>query len=961
MAPASDPVKPRAEVWLLGPLDVRVGGVEIAITAAQQRLVLVALALAGGSPVSAGMLCDILWPERVPNTARTSLHNTIRRLRTLFAKAGVGEVIRTGPEGYGFDIESDAVDAIAFSRLLVRARSKAESGDADAALALYDQALRLWRGDPVPDLVNAGWLAGPVAQLVEQRVVATEEWADLERAAGRPERALERLAPLSEEWPLRESVRARLMLALRAAGRTADALEEYLAARRLLVAELGVEPGPVLRQAHAAVLRLDDADVASPPTAAVRPAQLPALPAKVVGREAELALLDLSYAGSGLAEPADSIGGAAVAPSGNPVVCVLSGPAGVGKSTLAAQWAQRVAESFPDGQLWVNLRGFDSQGSPLAPGQVLSRFLAALGVATDEIPVDADLAADLYRSLLAERRVLVVLDNAREAEQVRPLLPTGPGSLAVVTSRHDLSSLAVTHGAQLITLSVLAPGAATELLADRLGPDRLAAEPEAIGEIVGRCGGLPLALALVAARVAARADLSMTAMADQLRENSSLDVLNVGDTTTDLRAVLSWSVDAVSPGAARALALVGLHPGPEIGVPALASLAGTTIRQARVELDELARAHLVTEPGPARFAMHDLVRDYARELFEASGSTVERLDALRRLADHYLHAAYAATRTLFSTPLPLTLSPPAAGVAPETFAGADDGAAWLQAELPALLRVVDLIAGVPGLEAHPWQIARVASGYLWGRCAWADMAQLHEQALAACLRAADREGEADTRHGLGDAYAGLERWQDSRTELDHALELYRALGDPVGEGDVLCTLGRLMEMREEYAEGLRFTRQSLDVYRRIGDRSGEAVSLNNLGWLHAMLGEFADALACAQEALEIYREEGDLAGQSYALDSMGRTYAGLGDLPRAIELYAEAIDLAGSLGESFNQAMSLTHLGDAHHAAGDLASARRSWSAALATYEELEHPRAEALRSRLAAPLSSPGSVLAAR
>ncbi len=925
---------PRAEVRLLGALEVRVGATAITVTAAQQRVVLVALALAGGTPVTADTLCDTLWPERIPNTARTSLHNTIRRLRTLFADAGAGELIRTGPEGYQLDLAPEAVDAIAFGRLLAEARRAAEGGEAIAALATYDAALGLWRGEPVPDLVNSGWLTGLVDQLVEQRVVAIEEWADLERAAGRPERALERLAPLAEAWPLRESVRARLMLALQAAGRTAEALEQYLAARQLLVAELGVEPGPVLSKAHAEVLRLDDAQIGSGRAMpVVRPAQLPAVRTRVVGREAELALLDDVLAEAG---------------AGDPLVSVVSGPAGVGKTTLAAQWAQRVAKAFPDGQLWVNLRGFDPDGTPLTAEQVLRRFLGALGVAADEIPIDVEAAADLYRSLLADRRLLVVLDNAREAAQVRSLLPTGPGSFALVTSRHDLSSLAVTHGARLVSLELLSLEDAEELLAERLGRTRLAAEPEAVAEILRHCGGLPLALALVAARVAARTDLSLAALAAQLRESSSLDVLNLGDASTDLRAVLSWSVDALSIRAARSLALVGLHPGPEISVPALASLAGIQLREARATLDELARAHLVAEREPGRFAMHDLVRDHARELFEASVAPAERLDVVRRLADHYLHSAYAATRTLFHTPLPFALDQPVDGVEPERFAGPEEGSAWLQAELPALGKVVDLVAATPGIEGHPWRLARAVSGYLWDRCAWADIAQLHERALTACLRVADRAGEADARHGLGDAYAGLGRWAESRVELDRALKLSIAVGDQMGESDVLCTLGRTMEMQGKPREGLLPTREALELYRRIGDRSGEAVSLNNLGWMHALLGEYDDALVRCQEALALYQEDGDLPGQSFALDSMGRAYVGLGDLSRAIDSFAEAAAVTRSLGQFYNQAVGLTHLGEAHHAAGHLIEAHEAWVAALALFDEIGHPRAETLRSRLA-------------
>lgn len=932
MAPASSAPETRAEVRLLGPFEVRVGGRPVTVSAAQQRVVLAALALRVGEPVTTDTLCDALWPEQVPSTARTSLHNTIRRLRLLLADAGAGEPLRTGPDGYRLDLPDGAVDAVAFTNGVTRARRLAAGGDEAAARSAYDEALGWWRGEPMQALVGAGWLAGPAEQLTELRLTATEEWSDLERAAGRPERALERLAPLAEAQPLREGLRARLMLAMQAAGRTADALAHYGAARRLLVEELGVEPGPALRAAHAEVLRLDEeastADTAAP---LVAPAQLPATGTSVVGRDDELALLD----------------GALPEPTERPVVCVVSGAAGVGKTTLAARWAHRTASAFPDGQLWVDLRGFDAQGRPLTPGQVLERFLTAFGVAADDLPVDPDAAADLYRSLIADRRMLVVLDNARDAAQVRPLLPTGPGSLALVTSRHDLSSLAVTQGARLVSLDVLPDGPAERLLAERLGVARLRAEPAAVPEILARCGGLPLALALVAGRAAAQPRLPLLTLAEQLRD-SSLDVLGLGDPATDLRAVLSWSLDALTPDTARAFALLGVHPGPEVDAAALASLAEVPVRQARTTLDELVRAHLAVPRGPHRVAMHDLVRDHARELARGLLTADERVDLVRRLADHYLRSAYAATRTLFTTPLPFALDPPVPGVVTETFADPEHGTAWLQAELPALARVLEAAAEVPGLADYPWRMARAVSGYLWDRCAWADIAHLHGLALRASLRASDRVGEADARHGLGDAYAGLGRFDEAGAELARSLDLYAAIGDVMGESDVRCTMGRMLELAGDAEGSIHHTGLALELYRQIGDRSGEAVALNNIGWMHSTLGDFEPALASCTAALDLYRADGDHAGVAYALDSMGRAYLGLGDLARAIECYAEAADSARAIGQHFNRAANLTHLGDARHANGEPDAARVAWRDALVLLEEIGHPRAESLRSRLA-------------
>lgn len=919
------------EVLLLGAVEVRVGGKPLVVGAAQQRVVLAALALADGQPVTADTLCEHLWPEAVPATARTSLHNTIRRLRTSLADAGAEPVLETGPAGYLLRLGPDSVDVARAERLVATARAHAAADETAEALVAYDDALELWRGEPIADLAAAGWLTTEAEQLADLGVTATEGWADLARGASRAVHAVARLQPLVEAHPLRESLRARLMLALHDAGRNAEALEEYARARELLVRELGTEPGAVLRDAHARVLAFDDLDKApawSRPL--VAPAQLPAATGRLVGRETEHATLGRSLADI----------------DAGPVAWVVSGSAGVGKSAFAARWCQDVAERFPDGQLFVSLRGFDPGGSPLSPEGALRALLAGLGVPPEHVPQGLEELVGTYRSLLAGLRVLVLLDNARDADQVAPLLPTSAGSLAVVTSRHELSTLAVTHGVRLLSLDLLDAEESRAVLSAHLDPGRLEAEPEALAEILDHCGGLPLALAVSGARVASGPHTSLADLATELRE-SSLDSLTLGHPSTDIRAVLSWSYDALSVDAARTYRLIGLHPGPEIGLPALASMSGDPVRRVRASVDELVRASLVTPRRPGRVGLHDLVFAHAAETAVERLGEDEVAEVRRRLVDHVLRATVDATRTIFSSPLPFTLDAPPPGAVDEPLADAEQGHAWLRAELPVLQRVVDLAATTPGLHTPAWQLARTLNGYLCDRSAFAEAVALHRRALAATIAAGDTVGEADSRHGLGEALTELDTVA-ATAELEQALALFGALGDRTGEGDVENALGRLHESTGAYRVALAHTSRSLTLARETGDASAEAVALNNLGWLHSCLEEYDASLDFCLQALEHYRRIDDRGGESYALDSAARAYLGLGDVRRAIAMFAQAVEISDTLGHHLNQTFNLTHLGDAHHALGEVAEAQEAWSAALGLLEEVGHPRAESVRSRLA-------------
>ncbi len=564
-------------------------------------------------------------------------------------------------------------------------------------------ALALWRGPALADVTGMSpQLDAMAAALDEQRMATVESQASAELAAGLAASTAARLAALVAEHPLRERLRWQLMLALYRTGRQAEALESYQEAQRMLADQLGIDPGPELRDLQARILRSDPALTLPEPGRAVAgqlrprrdgslatPRQLPADLRQFAGRSAELAALDTlvtrnSAAAGAPSSPAAS-GGEDQA-TGTVAITAICGTGGVGKTTLALHWAHLVADRFADGQLYVNLRGYDPSGTPLAPDEVIRGFLDALGVAPGELPPAAAARAALYRSLVAGRQLLIVLDNAFDAEQVRPMLPAAPASFVLVTSRAELAGLAVTDGASLLRLDLLTAADAADMLAARLGRPRLATDPDAVRQVIASCSRLPLALAIAAARAAATPSLPLAALAADLAgEHGRLDTLELsaaGDPATSIRVVFSWSVSGVSAPAAWLFRLIGLHPGPDISAAAAASLAGHDPRRARQELRELVAASLLTEPVPGRYSCHDLLRAYAAELAEQADSAADRRAAMHRVLDHYLHSAEHATAQIRGTnrqaPVPL------AALAPRVSAEAVDGKeavfAWFSAE-----------------------------------------------------------------------------------------------------------------------------------------------------------------------------------------------------------------------------------------------------------------------------------------
>jgi tetratricopeptide (TPR) repeat protein len=685
------------------------------------------------------------------------------------------------------------------------------------------------------------------------------------------------------------------------------------------------------------------------------PRQLPPPTRHFVGRDEPLKeldeLLDQVSGGDGRGGAATGQASSGQASSGqHAVIAAISGTAGVGKTTLALYWAHHVADRFPDGQLYVNLRGFDPSGTPVEPPGAMRSLLEALGVAADRVPPTTEARLGLLRSVLAGQRMLILLDNARDAGQVRPLLTAAPGCLTVITSRHQLTSLAATQGAHLISLDVLSEPEATLLLQRQLGPERLAAEPGAATELTELCARLPLALAIIAARAVARRDLPLAALVAELRDDHGvLDALHGGDTDTSIRAVFSWSGRQLSDPALRMFRLLGIHAGPDISRPAAASLAEVTVSQAGHLLTELTGAHLLAETAPGRFAFHDLLRAYAaeqaREHFDAAGLEAARL----RAVDHYLQTGFAAVLLLQPHRSRIPISSPQPGVRTEPLADYHQALAWLQAERQVIMGAV-VLADDSGDDVHAWQLAWVLADFLDWRGHWQDWVATQEIALAACRRLAQITGQVIIHRSLARACDRLGRYDESREHLRLALELCSEIGDPLELAMCHSDMAAVLERETRYDAAISHAEQALAQFRAAGHSAGEANALNTVGWCHAMAGHHALALEYCQQAVDLQRQIGDRHNEAASWDSVGFAHHHLGQYGEAIACYRRALGFYAEIGDRQSRADTLDHLGDTQQASGAPAEARQSWRQALTILEDLHHPDADRIRAKLTRP-----------
>ncbi len=967
------------QVRLLGPLDVVVDGEPREVRGLRRKAILATLALRAGEVVSTDQLADVAWHSGAPATALNTLQSNVSHLRGIL---GGRQAITARPPGYQLALDDDGTDVLVAERLL---RESAAHADPALAARVLREALGLWRGRPLGDLAGLPWLEEQAGRLdlVRERIQRALAVAML--SAGEHERLLPDLERMAADQPLDEQICAHLMTALYRCGRQADALAAYARLRRALDDELGIDPGHPLRDLELAILRQDVALAApvgygtltisaqpglaalageapaaaaeavagtspAPPVPAMvvhgmpAPAQLPRPAAGFSGRTRELAWL--TAIASPAFGPQDPGGPADLdAPEGSgPVIAAITGTAGVGKTALALHWAHRSRAQFPDGQLYVNLRGFDPGGLCADPGEALRGFLMALGVPPESIPTGLGAQEGMYRSLLAGKRVLVVLDNARDAGHVRPLLPATPGCLTVITSRDQLAGLTVTEGAHPLRLDLLGVGDARDLLARRVGAARVAWERDAVNEIIDRCAGLPLALSIAAARAVLRPDFPLAVTAAELRDATVvLDPLSAGEPTSDARAVLSWSYQALTPQAAQMFRLLGLHPAPDIGVSAAASLAGIDVLRARALLDELTRASLCTEQRPGRYAAHDLLRAYARELATAHDSEQDLQGATRRMLGHYLLTARAALILTEGDLAVLTLAPMGSTVTAIELSSHWEADAWLAAE-HATIRALTQVAAESGMTEIAWQLAWMVSGFLLRRGCWADQEQMLQACLDAAQRAGDTAGEAHSLLGLGLGYLRSGRGDDAEAAYSRARRALET-GDcpPASAATLYSGLAALAQHWQRHRDSIGLAEQASALAVAAGNRPLQAMNLALIGSGHARLRDFQQAIACCKRGLAEIKGLRQPRAEGALWSSLGYAYSRLGDQHRAIACFERSLNLNRELADLHSEAGKLASLCAVYERMGWAQAARLARRHALRILTDLRHPDADLL------------------
>ncbi|WP_329550487.1 AfsR/SARP family transcriptional regulator [Streptomyces sp. NBC_00696] len=961
---------------VLGPVRAWRGPTEAELGAPQQRAVLAALLLAEGAQVSTAELIDVVWGIKAPASAPGILRTYVHRLRKALEpdRDTAASVIRSVGDGYQLPIGERDMDLTVFRQLLTGAERARQAGDDKDGVRQLDEALRLWQGTALAG-IRSEYARIQRRRLDELRLSAQATRIAAELNLGSHTDAVADLTGLVADNPLDERFRELMMLALYRSGRQAAALESYREAQSLLAEELGLDPGPALQTMYQRVLRADpgllpdphratpapglapdmpaptdlsamsapslpsvvpaSSSVAIPPT----PAQLPPGLAAFVGREAQLA-----------AVRALSTGGAAV-------VSAVAGMAGVGKTVFAVQWARQVAHHFPDGQLYLNLRGFDPVALPVSPERALRTLLESLGVDPRALPQDADALGARYRTLLVGKRILLLLDNARDAAQVRPLLPGAADCLAIVTSRDRLSGLVALDGAVPVHLDLLSVSEARALLARRLGAARTAAEPEAVDEIIALCARLPLALAVTAARAATRSAFPLAVIAAELRDHAGgLWTFGDSDAAADVRAVFSWSYHALTPDAARLFRLLALHPGPDVTLPAAAAIGGLSLPHTRQLLSELLQAHLVTESAPGRHTSHDLLRAYATELADALEPPEELRAARRRHLDHYLHSAHRAVALLNPVRRLIELEPPAEGVRPEEF-GADAGRAkaWVAAEFQVLTASVEA-AAAHQFDAHTWKLVWSVSNHLHERGRWQDLRSLRQLGLDAARRLADRAAEADALHGLAVVLGGLGLFQEARVHCEQAIALFALADGRNDRPECHVTMAWVADQQDDLETALDASQQALSLYRAQERRdpgdtravTGVATVLNAVGWALSRLGRHREALDHCRQALAVWLEHGESVHVAHTWDSIGHAHHRLGEYDEAAAAFHNALDLYRAHQHlPWFVAGTLDRLADTHLSAGNPQDAGRAWTEALEIYELLNHTDAESIRVKL--------------
>ena len=936
-------------IGILGPLELRVR--DSPTTPGQRGILglLAMLALSANRVVPVPVLIEALWGENNSPERERNLHTRVYQLRRQLAALEPGRPaprLVTEPSGYRLALRGDELDLTEFADLAAQGRA-ALAGDPSVAARLLKAALNTWRGPALADVADLSpLLSADAAALEEQRLGVVEDHADAALAAGQAREMITELTGPVAAHPLRERLRGQLMLALYRSGRQAEALETYHQGARILADELGIDPSPDLRDLYVRMLRADRGLRDRPPAAApdisglaavprdVVPRQLPAVIRHFAGRAAELKELDAQI-------------DRAVNESGTVVITAIAGTGGIGKTALALHWAHRAAARFPDGQLHVNLRGYDPAGEPVTSAEAIRNFLAALGVPPGQVPHDQDAQAGLYRSLIAGRRMLILADNAQDAAQVRPLIPASPGSLLLVTSRASMAGLAVADGAAIIPLGLLTEDEAVALLRARLGPEWIAANETAVTDVIKFCGRLPLALSIVAARAATRPNHPLADLVIALRDASDrLDALDTGDPVASVRSVFSWSYRQLPGPAAGMFRLLGLHPGPEISIPAAASLAASGRAEAKQLLARLTSASLLTEVTPGRYALHDLLRAYAAELVAADDTAHDRSAAANRMLDHYLHSAHDATLRIYEPRVEIKLETATAGIAPESAPDRQHAEAWFQAERPVLLGLMQA-AEESGMDRHAWQLAWTMGIFLDRFGYWTDWLASQQSALAAAARLGDEDGQGHAHMSIGRATCKLGNPAGEQGHYEQALSRFTASGNLAGQASALHGTSDTVARLDRLAESVDRALTAAELFAQAGVPAGRADALNSAGCYQMLLGDFANAYVLCEQAFDIHVQSGTVSGQADAADSLGYLHRQRGDYDDAISWYRCAADRYAECGDPYGHGRSLIELGDTYEAAGQPAAAAAAWRQGLDSLGGQPLARADEVRAKL--------------
>jgi len=901
---------------LLGEVAVHVDGRPVDLGPARQRCLLAALAVEAGRVVPADRLVERVWGADVPRRGRSTLYSYVSRLRHALSQVdGVSIVRRSGGYALLIDGANAVVDLHRFQELRASARAQADAAQAARLLA---EALALWRGEALTGL-DGEWAAAERDRLGQERLATQRDLADARLDMGHGEQLVAELAACAAGNPLDERVAGQYMLALHQAGRAADALEHYRHVRARLVDEMGIEPGAALQDLHRQLLTACTAPTGGVLAEPTLSRQLPAAPRPFVGRLDDLARLDAALHASEAGGPG--------------AIATIAGPGGIGKTWLALHWAHRHANRFPDGQLFVDLRGFSPDSAPTDPAVAIRGLLDALGVEPRRIPVDPDARAALFRSLVAGKRMLLVLDNAVDTLQVAPLLPGGRACTVLVTSRNQLTGLVTGHAAQHVPLDVLSDTEAHTLLADRLGVARMEAEAAAADQLIALCGGFPLALSIVAAHAHIRPQLSLTGLADELRD-LGLEALADDDPTASLPAVLSWSLDALTPDQATAFALLGAAPGPDIGLAAAASLIGDAPNHTRRLLLGLEQASLVSQHADGRYRMHDLIRHHATGTASQLPEDV-RDAALRRVIDFYLHTAHNAARHLNPHREPIRLDPPAPGTSLLHLPDDPAAIAWFDVEHRCLL-AAQHTAATRGWHKTVWDLAWTLETFQRRRGHLLDRLTVWRTALHAAEHLPDPATHIRTHRLVGRAHADLAHHEEAIDHLHQALGLAERHRDHTNQAHTHRTLAGAWMARGDVRRAHEHAIHALALSRTLDNPVWEAGALNAAGWYAAQLGEHDVARERCQAALALFRRHHDVEGEATTLDSLGYIAHHSGQHTEAVDHYLSAVALLRAIGSTYQEAGTLDRLGHPYASLGQHDRARTVWRQALELYRQQE-------------------------